>query len=675
MKKFFRELQRRNVIKASISYIAISWVLLEASDILFPILGIDPGFVKYFLIALLIGFPFWIAFAYIFEWTPAGYKKTSEVSPEQSEYRSTGKKLNLYIILGLSLAVVLLLSDRIFNVTGGANSTLPEKSIAVLPFINLSNDPDQEYFSDGLTDDILTQLAKIEDFRVISRTSVMQYKDNPPPLSEIGQKLNVGLILEGSVQKSGTQMRITAQLINAKTDKHIWAESYDRPVEDLFSVQRELALAIAEIMKAKLSPEEEKGIQSNPTDNIEAYQLFQRGEYYLNQPHYSEEEWRKAIDYFNEAVSLDPQFAEAYGQLTKCHSRLYYLKSDHTPERKERAEIAAEKALLLDHDNPYILLYVGYYHLWTQEDKNTALRYFERAAKKLNNNVEVLKAKSSIYEVIGEWDKYIDTNEKGIEISPLDLACITNLCYGYFYVQRYAEALELNDRATNLAPDAAWNHLIRGFILISADKANDESRKSLEKVHKDHSWYLWAFYFQNMFEVKYQDLLKLLEHYPEGITHKMMRAPQALLAAHIFSILNQQDKADSAYSVALEILEEEIQTHEDDHRYQSALGLAYAGTGNREAAIRAGKRAIEILPLSKDAFYGVPPQLEMALIYDMLGETDLAMDHLEKVLSIPNYFSINWLLPDARYKNIRSSESYEKLIATYTPVVDFAGIH
>jgi TolB-like protein/Flp pilus assembly protein TadD len=675
MKKFFHELQRRNVIKASISYIAVSWVLLEASGIIFPILELNPDLSKYLLIALLIGFPFWMVFAYIFEWTPSGFKKTSEVSPEQSEYRSTGKRLNLYIILGLSLAVVLLLSDRIFNVTESANAKLADKSIAVLPFTNMSDDPDQEYFSDGLTDDILTQLAKIEDFRVISRTSVMQYKDNPPPLSEIGQELNVGLILEGSVQKSGTQMRITAQLIHAKTDRHIWAESYDRPIADLFSVQREVALAIADIMKARLSPEEKKEIHSNPTDNIEAYQLFQRGVYYLNQPHYSEEEWRKAIDYFNEAVSLDPQFAEAYGQLTKCHSRLYYLKSDHTPERKERAEIAAEKALLLDPENPDILLYVGYYHLWAREDLNTALRYFERAAEKLNNNVEVLKAKSSVYEVTGAWDKYIDSNEKGIEISPLDLACITNLCYGYYYVQRYDEALELNDRATNLAPDAAWNHLIRAFILIAADKANDESRKSLEKVDKDHSWYLWSFYFQNLFEGRYQEVLELLEEYPGGVTHKMMRAPQALLAAPVFSFLNQQAKADSAYRVALEIMLEEIQTHQDDHRYQSALGLAYAGAGNREEAIKAGKKAIEILPLSKDAFYGVPPQLEMALIYDLLGETDLAMDHLEKVLSIPNYFNINWLLPDIRYKNSRNSSSFEKLIATYTPVVDFAHLY
>jgi tetratricopeptide (TPR) repeat protein len=211
--------------------------------------------------------------------------------------------------------------------------------------------------------------------------------------------------------------------------------------------------------------------------------------------------------------------------------------------------------------------------------------------------------------------------------------------------------------------------------MFGAVGANDESRKSLGKVDKDHSWYLWAFYFQNLFEEKCQDALSLLEQYPGGITHKMARAPQALFAAFIYSHLGQQGKADSAFRTALEILEEEIQAHKDDHGYQSAVGLAHAGLGNREEAIRAGKKAIEILPLSKDAFYGVPPQLDMALIYDMLGETDLAMDHLETVLSIPNYFNTKWLLQDIRYKNIRKSRRYENLIATYTPVVDFENLN
>ncbi len=529
-----------------------------------------------------------MAFAYIFEWTPSGFRKTSTVTSEQSVYQSTGKRLNSIIIIGLSLAVVLLLTDRIFNVTGKTYARDIEKSIAVLPFTNMSNDPDQEYFSDGLTDDILTQLAKIEEFRVISRTSVMQYKDNPPPISEIGRKLNVGLILEGSVQKSGNQLRITAQLINAKTDEHIWAESYDRPISDLFHIQREVAMAIADITEAKLSQDDEQEINSDPTNNIEAYQLFQRGKYYLNQPHFSESEWIKAIGYFEDAVNFDPQFAESYGQLAKCHARLYFLKSDHTDERKKLAENAAEKALQTGSNNPNVQLSLGYYHLWAQGDKITALSYFELAADKLDNNVEVLIAKASLYEAKGEWDKYIESYEKGIEISPLDLTCMVNLAFGYYFTQRFDDALVYNTMATNVAPEAAWNHL------------------------------------------------------------------------------NQRDEAVAAFGKALEIMEVEIITHQDDHRYHSALGLAHAGLGNKKEAIEAGKKAIEILPLSKDAFYGVSPLLEMALIYDILGESDLAIDHLEKVLSIPNFFTVEWLKRDIRYKNIRSNSRYGDLIAKYT---------
>ena len=662
----FKELQRRNVIKSAISYIALSWVFLEAADIIFPVIGIAQDHIKSVLFILIIGFPFWVAFAYIFEWTPSGFRKTSTVTSEQSVYKSTGKRLNSIIIIGLSLAVVLLLTDRIFNVTGRTYARDIEKSIAVLPFTNMSNDPDQEYFSDGLTDDILTQLAKIEEFLVISRTSVMQYKDNPPSITEIGRKLNVGLVLEGSVQKSGNQLRITAQLINAKTDEHIWAESYDRPISDLFSIQREVAMAIADITEAKLSPNDEKEINSDPTNNIEAYQLFQRGKYYLNQPHFSEDEWNKAIEYFEDAVNLDPQFAEAYGQLAKCHARLYYLKSDLSDERKKMAENAAEKALQTGSKNPNVQLSLGYYHLWAQGDKITALSFFELAADKLDNNVEVLIAKASLYETKGEWDKYIESYEKGIEISPLDLSCMVNLAFGYYFTQRFDDALVYNTMATNMAPEAAWNHLTKAFIIFGEMGANIESREALERINEDHDWYLYAFYFQEIFEGNFETALSLVEKYPNGIDHKATRSPKELLAAFMHNHLNHRDEAVAAFRKALEIMEVEIITHQDDHRSHSALGLAHAGLGNKKEAIEAGKKAIEILPLSKDAFYGVSPLLEMALIYDILGESDLALDHLEKVLSIPNFFTVEWLKRDIRYKNIRSNSRYGDLIAKYT---------
>jgi len=662
-----KELQRRNVIKSAISYVALSWVFLEAADIIFPVIGIAQDHIKYVLFILIIGFPFWVAFAYIFEWTPYGFRKTSNVIPEQSVYKSTGKRLNSIIIIGLSLAVVLLLTDRFFNITGRTYARDLDKSIAVLPFTNMSNDPDQEYFSDGLTDDILTQLAKIEEFRVISRTSVMQFKDNPPPITEICRKLNVGLVLVGSVQRSGNQLRISAQLINARTDEHIWAESYDRPISDLFSIQREVAMAIADITEAKLSPDDEKEINSDPTTNIEAYQLYQRGKYYVNQPHFSEAEWIKAIEYFEDAVNLDPQFAEAYGQLAKCHARLYYLKSDLTDERKNLAKNAAEKALQIDSNNPNVQLSVGYYHMWAQGDKITALSFFELAADKLDNNVEVLIAKASLYEAKGEWDKYIESYERGIEISPLDLTCITNLAFGYYFIQRFDDALEYNTMATNMAPEAAWNHLTKAFIIFGDKGANSESREALERINEDHSWYLYAFYFQELFEGNFEAALRLVEKYPNGIDHKSTRSPKELLAAFLHNHLNQRDEALASFGKALEILKVEIITHHDDHRYHSALGLAQAGLGNKKEAIEAGKKAIEILPLSKDAFYGVSPLLEMALIYDILGESDLAIDHLEKVLSIPNFFTVEYLKRDIRYKNIRTNNRYDDLIAKYAP--------
>jgi TolB-like protein len=280
MSNFFSELKRRNVIRAAILYLGAVWALAQGISQLGPSLGAPEWATRWFLVAAGIGFPFWIAFAWFYEFTPEGLKRESEIDRAESISHRTGRKLDFAIIGVLAVAVVLLLTDR-FVLRHGVNETtaapISEKSIAVLPFENRSEDKANAYFADGIQDEILTRLAKIADLKVISRTSTQHYKSAPENLPEIAKQLGVAHILEGSVQKTGDAVRVNVQLIKAANDSHLWADTFDRKLTDIFSVESEVAKAIAEQLQAKLTGREEQAIAAKPTDNPEAYDAYLRG--------------------------------------------------------------------------------------------------------------------------------------------------------------------------------------------------------------------------------------------------------------------------------------------------------------------------------------------------------------------------------------------------------------
>jgi TolB-like protein len=340
-RNFFSELKRRNVIRAAILYAGAVWALAQGISQLGPSLGAPEWATRWFLVAAGIGFPFWIAFAWFYEFTPEGLKRESEIDPAESITHHTGRKLDFAIIGVLAVAVVLLLTDR-FVLRHGINETtaLPilAKSIAVLPFDNLSRDPDNAFFTDGVQDQILTHLAKVADLKVISRMSVMQYKSGVARnLRKISEELGVAHVVEGSVQRAGNKVRVNAQLIDARNDRHEWAENYDRPIDDVFAIQSEIAKTIAEQLQAKLSPNEKKAIEQPPTTDLAAFDLYSRAKLLLltrNASATREPDVRKAIELLDEAVKRDPSFFDAYCQLAYAYGLLYStLGTDHTPAR------------------------------------------------------------------------------------------------------------------------------------------------------------------------------------------------------------------------------------------------------------------------------------------------------------------------------------------------------
>src|SRR5215467_662288 len=327
---FFAELKRRNVIRAVILYVGAVWALAQGISQLGPSVGAPEWATRWFLVAAGIGFPFWIAFSWFYEFTPEGLKRESEIDPAESITRHTGRKLDFAMIGVLAIAVVLLLTDR-FVLRHGVNETtavqIAEKSIAVLPFENLSSDKENAYFTDGVQDEILADLAKIADLKVISRTSVMQYRSGlARNLREIAQQLGVANVVEGSVQRSGNRVRVNAQLIDTRNDAHLWAQTYDRDLADVFAIQSEIAKAIADQLQAKLSPNEKKAIEQPPTTNLAAFDLYSRAKSLLLTPSLSatgDSDLRKAIELLNQAVKRDPSFFDAYRQLAYAHEALY----------------------------------------------------------------------------------------------------------------------------------------------------------------------------------------------------------------------------------------------------------------------------------------------------------------------------------------------------------------
>src|SRR5436853_76491 len=320
-RSFFAELKRRNVYKVAVAYAVVAWLLLQAASIFLPAFDAPPWVMKIFIIVIIFGFPVALILSWAFEITPEGIKLESEIEPSKSVTRRTGRKI---VAVTIALAVVAaglfvyqLVRSKSDTLGAPITAVIANKSIAVLPFDNLSRDPDNAYFCEGVQDEILTRLAKVADLKVISRTSTQHFKSTPENLPQIAKQLGVAHILEGSVQKASDQVRVNVQLINALTDAHLWADTYDRKLTDIFAVESEIAKTIAETLQARLSGSEKSSIVKTPTVNPEAYELYLKGRFFWNKR--TAADLRKAIEYLNQAISMDPSYALAYAGLADSY--------------------------------------------------------------------------------------------------------------------------------------------------------------------------------------------------------------------------------------------------------------------------------------------------------------------------------------------------------------------
>ncbi|MFN2621212.1 MAG: tetratricopeptide repeat protein [Chthoniobacterales bacterium] len=476
MKDFFAELKRRNVYKVAVAYAVVSWLLIQGASIFLPAFDAPPWVMKAVLIFLVLGFPIALVFSWAFELTPEGIKLESEIEPNKSITRRTGRK-----IVGITVGLAVIAAGLfVFQMVGipqrrdwavrsnaeedGRRSaaSLPAKSIAVLPFDNLSRDPDNAYFCEGVQDEILTRLAKVADLKVISRTSTQHFKSAPEDLPEIAKKLGVMHILEGSVQKANDQVRVNVQLINALTDAHLWADTYDRKLTDIFGVESEIAKNIAETLQAKLTGSEKSSIAKAPTANPEAYEAYLKGRFFWNKR--TGADLRKAIEYFNQAIAKDPNYALAYAGLADSYLLLPNYGGTSSKEALPPARVAAQKALELDDSLAEAHASLGL--LATIElDLDRAANELARAVQLKPNYATAHHWHSLSLMTLARFDPAIAEGKRAIELDPLSLIINADDSWLYFCARRYDEAEGQARKTLEMDPHFFLAHYYLGVAL------------------------------------------------------------------------------------------------------------------------------------------------------------------------------------------------------------------
>ncbi len=473
-RNFFAELKRRNVYKVAVAYAVVAWLLIQAASIFLPAFDAPAWVMKIFIIVIIFGFPVALIFSWAFEITPEGIKLESEIEPSKSIKRRTGRKI---VALTIALAVVAaglfvyqLVRPKSDTSGSPTAATIANKSIAVLPFDNLSRDPDNAYFCEGVQDEILTRLAKVADLKVISRTSTQHFKSTPDNLPQIAKQLGVAHIVEGSVQKSNDQVRVNVQLINAQNDAHLWADTYDRKLTDIFAVESDIAKTIAETLQAKLTGSEKSSIAKTPTVNPEAYELYLRGKFFAEKR--TGADLLKSIEYYDQAIAKDPGYPLAYVGLADSHLLLSAYGATSPKESASPARAALRKAIELDDSLAQAHASSGL--LATVElDLDRAISELERAIQ-LNPNYATAHHWLALpLTAIGQSGRAIAEGKRAIELDPLSLIINADLCWVYFNGHRYDEAEAQARKTLEMDPRFYVAHYYLGEALQFKGKLAD----------------------------------------------------------------------------------------------------------------------------------------------------------------------------------------------------------
>ncbi len=605
----------------------------------------------------------------IIEWY-LKYKDTQIISKpklEEAKYESKDqdnsskdiripKKRLVLMLSGLALVVVIIIAALfVFNIIGGGKQTKElEKSIAVLPFVNLSNDPEQEYFSDGMVDEILDHLFKVGELKVISRTSSMRYKDTKLPLKEIAHELGVSAILEGSVRKIGNNVRITAQLIDVKTDTHLWSETYEGELSDVFSIQSEVAQSVARELKATLTSKEIDLIRNAPiTTNQLAYDFYLKGNDY-----WSKFQVPLALDMYSKATQEDSLFTAAYAQRAIMHLYIYWQKleedwQDHVIKGREDIK----KGLQLNPELTEMKFATAVAYYWIDRDYDKSLKILKELKAEAPNMADLHAFSSYNLRRQGKMEESIDEAKRGIQLDPFNANYIDNLAQTYQLLHQYDNQIECCRQGLSLIPDYRGfnHHIFRACLNKTADLnvALKESELTEEDVHYE------VYYYTR----QYDKLIEFIISKEFTIVINLSNyRPKTYELALIYYLSGNTSLCKIYSDSTIIYLKKKIKESPNDERYYATLGKCYAFSGNVKEAIACGKRAVDLMPVKLDIWAGIVKEQDLMEIYIFTGHYDLALDKIEFLLSVPSWLSEGELIIDPVFDNLRSLQRFQKII-------------
>jgi len=555
----------------------------------------------------------------------------------------------------------------------------PEKSIAVLPFENRSEDKANAYFADGIQDEILTRLAKIADLKVISRTSTQHYKSAPENLPEIARQLGVAHILEGSVQKSGDAVRVNVQLIKAATDSHLWADTFDRKLTDIFSAESDIAKAVADQLRAKLTGEEEQVIAAKPTDNPEAYDAYLRGLAYTLKTSNNPANALAAQKYLREAVRLDPKFTLAWALLSNVDARGYLVGSlQPTVALREEARQAAETAFTLQSNLGEAILAKGYYHYACLKDYDVALRYFEQARQFLPNSSRIPESLAYVTRRQGEWARSESYFNEAERLDPHNVWLLTNHAFSYSVLRRFPEALRKFDQVLNIIPDDVDTLAYKAAILqAEGNLPRAAALLAPLRPNADHTSALETQVYQAILERRPAQIISRLK--------EILAKPDPALGYHngglrfwlgwAQHIAGDHAAAQESWRQARSELESFLKEQPENYDLIGDLALTNMGLGDKEAALALSERGIAVLPIERDVVTGAAPIETLARVAAQTGEHDRAIAALQQVLSTPGTGALDKYMPltpallrlDPMFDPLRNDPRFQILVASPAP--------
>jgi TolB-like protein/Tfp pilus assembly protein PilF len=556
-----------------------------------------------------------------------------------------------------------------------AASAFPEKSIAVLPFENLSAEKENAYFADGVQDEILTLLAKLADLKIISRVSVMQYKSGVARnLREVGQQLGVANVVEGSVQRSGNRVRVNAQLVDTRTDRQLWGQTYDRDLADVFAIQSEIAKAIAEQLQAKLSPREENAIERPPTGDVTAFDLYTRAKNLLliGLSSTMKANLVQAADLLNQAVARDPLFFRAYCQLAYAHDALYFLGFDHTAARLALAEAAVQAASRLRPNAGETHLARAQNLYWGYLDYDGALAELEVARQTLPNDSRVFEVKGLIQRRQGHWEESIRNLERAIDLDPRNFFTLQQVAISYGVLRRYAEQKSVLDRALTIEPNDVDTKVALASIEFHSKADTRPLHRTIESVRATNpaavpsiadAWLSCALAERDVAAAK--NALNAFGDIP--LTDYAVHLNRPLMEGVIARMTKDEVKARAAFAAARTEQEKAVQAQPNYGPALCAMGLIDAGLGRKEEALREGRRAVELLPVEKDAINGPLMIQYLAMIAAWVGDKNLGCEQLAIAVRPPSTVSYGQLKLLPPWDPLRGDPRFEKIVASLAP--------